>query len=65
MTLAPVKDYFDPRLLFDLGRNTMSNDVFEGRWKQVRGQARVWWGRLMHDDLEQVGGKFNQLSGLL
>ena len=31
----------------------------------MHGQARVWWGKLTDDDLEQVRGKFNKLSGLL
>jgi uncharacterized protein YjbJ (UPF0337 family) len=43
----------------------MNNDVFEGKWKQMRGQAKVWWGKLTDDDLEQVGGKLDKLIGLL
>ena len=43
----------------------MNNDVFEGKWKQLRGQAKVWWGKLSDDDLETVGGKFDKLIGLL
>jgi len=43
----------------------MNNDIFEGKWKQMRGQAKVWWGKLTDDDLEKVGGKFDQLIGLL
>jgi uncharacterized protein YjbJ (UPF0337 family) len=43
----------------------MNTDVFEGKWKQMRGQAKVWWGKLTDDDLEQVGGKFDKLVGLL
>jgi len=43
----------------------MNNDVFEGKWKQIRGQAKVWWGKLTDDDLEKVGGKFDQFIGLL
>ena len=43
----------------------MSNNVFEGKWKQMRGQAKVWWGKLTDDDLEKVGGKFDKLIGLL
>jgi uncharacterized protein YjbJ (UPF0337 family) len=43
----------------------MNNNVFEGKWKQIRGQAKVWWGKLTDDDLEKVGGKFDQLIGLL
>ena len=43
----------------------MNNDVFEGKWKQMRGQAKVWWGKLTDDDLEKVDGKFDKLIGLL
>ena len=43
----------------------MNNNVFEGKWKQMRGQAKVWWGKLTDDDLEKVGGKFDKLIDLL
>ena len=43
----------------------MNNDEFEGKWKQVRGEAKVWWGKLTDDDLEQVGGKFDKFVGLI
>jgi uncharacterized protein YjbJ (UPF0337 family) len=31
----------------------------------MRGQAKEWWGKLTDDDLEQAGGKADQLIGLL
>jgi uncharacterized protein YjbJ (UPF0337 family) len=43
----------------------MNNDVFEGKWKQMRGQAKEWWGKLTDDDLDKVNGKLEQLIGLL
>jgi len=43
----------------------MNNDIFEGKWKQMRGQAKVWWGKLTDDDLEKVAGKKDKLIGLL
>jgi len=36
----------------------MNKDVFEGKWKQVRGEAKVWWGKLTDDDLDKVAGQF-------
>jgi len=43
----------------------MNRDVFEGKWKQVRGEAKVWWGKLTDDDLDKVAGKFEAFAGLL
>jgi uncharacterized protein YjbJ (UPF0337 family) len=43
----------------------MNNNVFEGKWKQMRGQAKLWWGKLTDDDLEKVGGQYDKLIGLL
>ena len=35
----------------------MNKDVFEGKWKQMRGEAKVWWGKLTDDDLDKVAGQ--------
>jgi uncharacterized protein YjbJ (UPF0337 family) len=43
----------------------MNSDVFEGKWKQVRGEAKVWWGKLTDDDLDKVAGRFEMFIGLL
>lgn len=43
----------------------MNKDEFEGKWKQVRGQARQWWALLTIDDLERVGGKFEEFAGVM
>ena len=43
----------------------MNKDVFEGKWKQVRGEAKVWWGKLTDDDLDKVAGRFEMFIGLL
>jgi uncharacterized protein YjbJ (UPF0337 family) len=43
----------------------MNKDVFEGKWKQIRGEAKVWWGKLTDDDLDRAAGKFEVLSGIL
>jgi uncharacterized protein YjbJ (UPF0337 family) len=31
----------------------------------MRSQDKEWWGKLTDDDLEKVGGKFDNLIGLL
>jgi uncharacterized protein YjbJ (UPF0337 family) len=43
----------------------MNNNVFQGKWIQMRGQAKVWWGKLTDDDLEKVGGNIEKLTGVL
>jgi len=43
----------------------MNKDIFEGKWKQLKGQAKEWWGKLTDDDLERVGGKYDQFVGML
>ena len=43
----------------------MNQDVFEGKWKEMRGQVKEWWGKLTDDDLELVSGKADQMIGLL
>lgn len=43
----------------------MNSDVFEGRWKQMRGDLKSWWGKLTDDDFEKIGGKKDRLLGML
>jgi uncharacterized protein YjbJ (UPF0337 family) len=43
----------------------MNNDILQGKWKQVRGEAKAWWGKLTDNDLDRVEGKFDVLVGLL
>ncbi len=43
----------------------MNNNIFEGKWKQMRGQAKIWWAKLTDDDLEKVNGNVDKLIGLL
>ena len=43
----------------------MNKDVFEGKWKQIQGEAKSWWGKLTDDDLKRVAGKFDVFIGLL
>jgi uncharacterized protein YjbJ (UPF0337 family) len=43
----------------------MNKDVFEGKWKQIQGEAKSWWGKLTDDDLKRANGKIDVLSGIL
>lgn len=43
----------------------MNKDIFAGKWKQIRGEAKAWWGKLTDDDLDRAAGKFDVLTGML
>ena len=43
----------------------MNKGILEGKWKQMRGEAKVWWGKLTDDDLDRAAGKFEVLAGIL
>lgn len=43
----------------------MNNDIFEGKWKQIKGETRSWWGKLTDDDVERAAGKFDVLAGII
>jgi uncharacterized protein YjbJ (UPF0337 family) len=43
----------------------MNKDVLEGKWKQIRGEAKAWWGKLTDDDLDRAAGKFDVLTGII
>jgi uncharacterized protein YjbJ (UPF0337 family) len=43
----------------------VNKDVFEGKWKQIRGETKAWWGKLTDDDLDRVAGKLEVFAGLL
>jgi len=43
----------------------MNKDIFEGKWKEMRGQLKEWWGELTDDELEQANGNAEQIVGLL
>ena len=43
----------------------MNNDILKGKWKQIRGKSREWWGKLTDDDLDMIDGNREQFIGKL
>jgi uncharacterized protein YjbJ (UPF0337 family) len=43
----------------------MNWDQVEGKWEQVKGQAKEKWGKLTDDDLDVINGRRQQLVGKL
>jgi uncharacterized protein YjbJ (UPF0337 family) len=43
----------------------MNWDTIEGKWRQLKGDVLVKWGKLTDDDLDQIAGKREVLVGVL
>ena len=43
----------------------MNQNILEGKWKQLRGSLREKWGQLTDDEVDQIAGKRDRLSGFL
>ncbi len=45
--------------------NPMNQDILSGKWKQMRGELKTWWGKLTDDDVDRIGGQKDKLVGLI
>ena len=45
--------------------NSMNQDILAGKWKQMRGELKTWWGKLTDDDVDRIGGQKEKLIGLI
>ncbi len=43
----------------------MNEDILQSQWKEVRAQARHWWGALTEADLDKINGRRDKLIGKL
>ncbi len=43
----------------------MNSDTLQGRWKQLRGNIKIAFGKLTDDDLLQADGNADKLLGAL
>jgi uncharacterized protein YjbJ (UPF0337 family) len=43
----------------------MEKNFMEGKWKELRGNVKAWWGQLTDSDLDQIQGRYEQLIGKL
>ena len=41
----------------------MNKDIIEGKWEQLKGQAKAKWGDLTDDDLTEAKGNAQILAG--
>ena len=43
----------------------MNSDVFEGKWKQLKGSVKQRWAKLTDDDITAISGKRDEFVGKL
>ena len=43
----------------------MNNDIFEGNWRQFKGEIQAKWGKLTDDQLEQTKGNRVKFLGAI
>jgi uncharacterized protein YjbJ (UPF0337 family) len=41
----------------------MNTDIFQGKWKQVKGDVQKRWGKLTNDNLDEINGDGEKLLG--
>lgn len=43
----------------------MNEDIFKGKWKQIKGEIRSKWGKISHNEIEQFNGELKKLEGTI
>lgn len=43
----------------------MNKDILKGKWLQVKGDVRGWWGKLTDDDVDVIQGDAEKFIGKL
>ena len=42
-----------------------TQDILQGKWPELKGQAKQQWGKLTDDDIQRLSGKTEELIGVL
>ena len=42
-----------------------NQDILQGKWPELKGQAKQQWGKLTDDDIQRLSGTTEELTGVL
>ncbi|WP_438864060.1 CsbD family protein [Neptunicella sp.] len=40
-------------------------NIWQGKWKQLKGNVKQQWGKLTDDDLDKIEGREEEIVGLI
>jgi uncharacterized protein YjbJ (UPF0337 family) len=43
----------------------MNKEILKGKWLQLKGDIRGWWGKMTDDDIDQIQGDTEKFIGKL
>ena len=43
----------------------MNEDILKGKWKKLKGEAKIWWGHKTGDPLSTLEGNKDKIAGWL
>ena len=43
----------------------MNRNIFQGKWMEIKGEMKQFWGKLTDDDLKQIEGNQQEIFGKL
>jgi uncharacterized protein YjbJ (UPF0337 family) len=43
----------------------MNKDIIKGKWNQLKGEAKIQWGKFTDDELEEIKGSYDKIVGKL
>lgn len=43
----------------------MNKDIVKGKWSQIKGEAKIQWGKLTNDELDEMAGNYDKVVGKL
>ena len=43
----------------------MNEQIFKGKWNQLKGEVQKEWGKLTNNDVDQIEGELTRLKGTI